>query len=397
MIILLLISATVRVTFWHAMGGPLGRTLDDLIMRFNREHPDIEVISVNMGNYSTLSQKLMASIVANRPPTMAQAYESWISSLWRAGKLEPIENFARKDFTQADWEDFFPVLLANSKWGDTLVSLPFNKSVTAYFYNKDWFREKGITEFPRTWDEFLGVALKLRDTLADKWATAFSPAVSLFEMLLFSCGGQILDSLELYARFDDSCGVWALSFICDLLHKYKVAYLTTGYQYQDDFITQKVAMVVGSSVSYSYIMRYKPPFELGMAPIPDSGCIIMGTNIVIFRAATPEQKRAAWEFIKWFTSPEIQAEWAIATGYVPVRRSAFTLPIMQAELRKVPDRIMVWRQIEYAHTEPRTAGWLAGRQFLLTEGIEPALRNVLSPRQALTRAAKIVEFELKKY
>jgi len=123
----------------------------------------------------------------------------------------------------------------------------------------------------------------------------------------------------------------------------------------------------------------------------------MGTNIVIFRAATPEQKRAAWEFIKWFTSPEIQAEWAIATGYVPVRRSAFTLPIMQAELQKVPDRIMVWRQIEYAHTEPRTAGWLAGRQFLLTEGIEPALRNVLTPGQALTRAAKIIEFELKKY
>ena len=34
---------------------------------------------------------------------------------------------------------------------------------------------------------------------------------------------------------------------------------------------------------------------------------------------TPEQELAAWIFVKWFTSPEIQAEWDQISGYFPTR------------------------------------------------------------------------------
>jgi len=66
----------VRVVFWHAMGGPLGDVLEDtLIAEFNETHPGIEVVPVTMGNYRALSQKIMASVMAGEPPSMAQAYE----------------------------------------------------------------------------------------------------------------------------------------------------------------------------------------------------------------------------------------------------------------------------------------------------------------------------------
>ncbi|MBM3313351.1 DUF134 domain-containing protein, partial [candidate division WOR-3 bacterium] len=36
-----------------------------------------------------------------------------------------------------------------------------------------------------------------------------------------------------------------------------------------------------------------------------------GTNIGMFRRAAPEQKAAAWTFIKWFIAPEQQVEWSL--------------------------------------------------------------------------------------
>lgn len=36
------------VTFWHVMGGRLGKRLDEMISEFNRMHPEGEVKSVHM-------------------------------------------------------------------------------------------------------------------------------------------------------------------------------------------------------------------------------------------------------------------------------------------------------------------------------------------------------------
>jgi ABC-type glycerol-3-phosphate transport system substrate-binding protein len=49
------------VTFWHAMGGQLEKTLTDMIDDFNSINPDIVVKPQFIGNYQTLSQKLMAA------------------------------------------------------------------------------------------------------------------------------------------------------------------------------------------------------------------------------------------------------------------------------------------------------------------------------------------------
>ena len=48
-------SGVVKVTFWHGMGGPLGKVLTSLIDEFNETHPDIEIESVSMGRYTALS------------------------------------------------------------------------------------------------------------------------------------------------------------------------------------------------------------------------------------------------------------------------------------------------------------------------------------------------------
>jgi multiple sugar transport system substrate-binding protein len=391
------------VTFWHAMGGPLGKTLDSLVAEFNAMHADIIIDHVGMGNYQALSQKLMAAAAAKKPPTISQVYESWTDQLYRAGALTAVEDMLGEEGTQALLSDLYPVFIEDNTWDGKLVTFPFNKSVPAFFYNRTLFANEGIAHFPETWEEYLETGKKLTrdedgDGVPERWATAFPLSTWMFETLLYQNGGRILADDNITPLFHKAEGIAALKFQRDILETYRIGYLTTGYQHQDDFLSGKVAFISGSIVSYSFIKALNPEFDLGMAAVPsgkNNAVIISGTNIALFANATGEQKEAAMEFITWFLSSEIQARWAYGTGYAPVRISSLEHPLMTERIAEVAGLKEVLAQLAFAYTEPRISGWLGGRQLLGTEGVEPALRGVKTPEEALLECAQEIEKYLK--
>jgi ABC-type glycerol-3-phosphate transport system substrate-binding protein len=399
-------SGKVEVTFWHVMGGPLGKALDAMIEDFNSVHEDVEVKSVSMGRYQALSQKLMAAVAARTPPTIAQVYESWTAQFMEAGALVPLNIFIEGDhgLSEEDLADIYPVFVESNIWEDKFVTVPFNKSVLAYFYNKDMFREAGITDFPKTWTEFRDVAIRLTrdadgDGEQDVWGTAFAPNVWMFSTILYQKGGRLLNEAETQCVFNEKEGVETLTFLHDLVRKDRCANLTTGYQGQDAFLAGQAAMVAGSVVSYAFMQQSNPTFEMGVAPVPvdkHKAMLIAGTNVGIFSKAGDEEQQAAWEFIRWFIAPEQQARWGAKTGYIPVRRSSLSLPVMQQKFKDIPGWREVVEQIEYAMTEPRHEGWFGGRNFLRDDGLEPALRGTLSPKEALDQAARKIDKELQR-
>jgi len=81
------------VSFWHAMGGPLGDALDRIVQQFNESSPGEPILSVRMGNYGTLSQKIMGAVAAHTPPVMGQVYESWTAELLEADRIVPFQEF----------------------------------------------------------------------------------------------------------------------------------------------------------------------------------------------------------------------------------------------------------------------------------------------------------------
>ncbi|MBD3367595.1 MAG: extracellular solute-binding protein [Candidatus Eisenbacteria bacterium] len=394
-------SGVVTVEFWHAMGGPLGDVLDELIAEFNASRDDIEIESVSMGRYQALSQKIMASVAANQPPVLAQAYEAWTGELIENGSAEPLNGYIEgpNGLTEAERADFVPGMLENNTWDGVVYSFPFNKSVRAIYWNRDLFAEEGLECAPRNWDDYLGFAKRLTkdtdgDGEIDQWGTAGQISAWMFENLLIQNGGRILNEDGTEAAFDGPEGVEALSFMVELLTKW--GKVTSGYEYQNDFQAGKVAMIEGSTVSLSF-MEGKYTFDMAVAPLPEKeekGCFIAGTNVVVFADASEAEKQAAWEFIKWFTSPEVTARWAARTGYVPVRMSAVEDDAMVARFAEVDGLDAVLRQLEFASYEPRTAAWYAGRKYLEEMAVESALRKQAEPAEALAKAAAAVNAEL---
>jgi len=389
------------VQFWHAMGGPLGDALDELVAEFNASHPDIEVQSVSMGRYQALSQKIMAAVAAGEPPVLAQAYEAWTGELIENGSAEPLNPYIEgpNGLSQEELADFVPGMLENNSWDGTVYSFPFNKSVRALYWNKNLFEAEGLPGAPRTWEEYMEYARRLTkdldgDGTIDQWGTAGQISAWMFENLLIQNGGRILTEDGTKAAFDSPEGVEALQFMVDLLTRY--GKVTSGYEYQNDFQAGKVGMIEGSTVSLSF-MEGKYTFDMAVAPLPvhkQKGCFVAGTNVVIFSDATQEEKDAAWSFIKWFTSPETTARWAASTGYAPVRMSAMESEVMASRFEEIEGLREVYEQLEFASYEPRSAEWYAGRKYLEEIGVESALRKHVTPAEALADAARNVNAEL---
>jgi multiple sugar transport system substrate-binding protein len=397
-------SDVTEVVFWQAMGGPLGDALAELVQEFNDTHPHIRVNSINMGNYTALSQKLMASIQTGNQPDVAQSYEAWTANMMKGDVIVPVEELIAQDstFGAADLDDFYPVFINSNIIDGKLVSFPFNKSVRVQYYNKDMFFQNGLdpNKPPRTWDEFRAICRTLTkdidgDGTPDQYGSTMRISAWQFENLLLQAGGEIMDPTVTKPLFNSSAGVEALNFMTTLLNEDKTVYLSAGYDGQKDFTASKVGIYEDSSVSLAYMLLTDIDFPIGISAIPTKDTqrsIISGTNVVIFRNEESAVQKAAWEFVKWFTQPAQTARWSELTYYMPVRRSAFMQPALKERLENNPEIKSVYDQLEFATYEPQISEWYETRKYLEEQVIEKVVRGIMKPEKALDNAAvKIAE------
>jgi ABC-type glycerol-3-phosphate transport system substrate-binding protein len=112
-------------------------------------------------------------------------------------------------------------------------------------------------------------------------------------------------------------------------------YVTTqkvlGSYTSTKFVEQSSFMSIGSSAGATHQVPTATdgvyPFEVGMAEIPqvDSSnkkVISQGPSLCIFNQGDSQKVLASWLFVKYFTTnTAFQAEFSIASGYVPVLKS----------------------------------------------------------------------------
>jgi len=378
-------SEKVEVTFWHVMSGPLGKQLNEMIDDFNAAHPEGYVKSVNMGSYDALVQKLMGAVASNTPPVISQMYESWTDQFYEAGFLDPLETYIDQD-TAFNLDDFWPVFIEDNTYDSVLVTLPFNKSVPVFYYNQDVLEQIGILGFPKDWSEFRRVCEQVRAT--GIWPTSWPIDVWYFSTMVYQNGGKLYDETSHEPYFNQRAGVEVLAYIVELVED-SLLYLNPGFQRQVEFLSERVAMIPASVVSWAFI-KGRPKFTMGVAPFPHGkqrATVIAGTNIGMFAKASDKQKRHAWKFISWFLQPENQMRWTAASYYLPTRQSTLEHELFKKFVDENPGYLDIVEQLRVARTEPKEKEWFAGRIYL-NESLEEAVRLMRTPEEALNYAAR---------
>ena len=377
-----------QVVFWHAMGGPLGIVMDDLVTRYNKSQSNYFIKSVNMGSYDTLAKKVLASLVAKEAPDISQNYETLTKKFIRHNKIVCLDDLIASE-TEDIKSDIIPVLLANNTFDGKLYSFPFNKSVPVLYYNKDIFTRVGLDpeQPPRTLEEMVKYCRIIteyhRNTPgADNSVYGYGCSkanVWSFLNRILQYGGKIVSDDGRKSHFADQAAINALAYLQNML-KEGIAREGQGFDHQNDFIAGKCAIIESSIVSKVF-MEDSIEFNFGVAPLPgyiinpnpemtineseiNRGVILSGSNINIFNNGDPKKIAGAWDFVKWFTSTEIGAEWSIRTTYLPVRKSSLASDYMQKALDKDPNMAAPYVQLDYCYFEPRLSVWFEVRDLM---------------------------------
>ncbi len=358
----------VEVTFWHAMRAKLGDALNQLIDEFNITHPYILIKPVAQPNYGTLSQKLLAAISDGKPPVMAQAYENWVDQYLKGDILEEMGKYIDGKVAgvdklyPADREDIFPIF-----WKDTYLSgkqymMPFNKSLRVLYVNDDELKKLGV-EAPKTWEELANISKKVtEETNGQKKGIAVFVGPELWYSMVYAFGGKVMNddlTASMYPKYPQA---WekAFGFFKDLIDKGYAYIAPPNYGDQKEFGKGNTIFYIGTTAGITYVDRaVGGKFHYDVYPLPGGAMTVEGTNLVMFKGSdiTPDQQKAAWTFIRWLTSPIPQAKWSMATGYFPIRKSSWELPMYQDYLKNNP-----WRK----RFLPVFEGKVNGYQLLIT-------------------------------
>jgi multiple sugar transport system substrate-binding protein len=395
-------NSPVTVTVWTAYVKGLLTAFNTLTARFEAQYPNIHIEEVSSANYTALQQKEESAILANNTPTIGQAYESWVQQFTQSNAVEnlaPYINNKKTGLSAKDIQDFFAGDWRDGLLGKNRVMMPFSKSDIVLYFDGPMLRRAGIKSPPTTWTEFAAdckKVTKFSGGRATQWCTTLQVPESEWFAWEYEWGNQVLNSHN-QAAFATKGGAAPIAFFQNLVKKgYMVISQTANYQDEADFDAGKTAFDIGTSAGLSFeIAGAQPGVAVGEAMFPagPKGRVteLYGAPLMMFKNAAPDEKQAAWTFMKWLTEPKQTAYWAENTGYMPVRRSA--LALMKSYYNHNPQQRASVAEQDVARVEPTLAGW-AKASTDVNSILLQALTNQLSAMDAVRKAAAQVNTDL---
>src|SRR5690606_10000045 len=165
-----------------------------------------------------------------------------------------------------------------------------------------------------------------------------------------------------------------------------------------DFLVGKTAIMWTTTGNLTNV-RKNASFDFGVAPMPKAkqgGSPTGGGNFYLFESATPEQRKAAYQFVKWMTSPENAAAWSIDTGYVAVTEAAWETDKMKAYVQEVPTALVARDQLQVSVAEFSTHDNQRVTK-LLNDNLQAVLTNAKTAEQAMKDAQSEADRLLRSY
>ncbi len=378
----------VKITFWNYWDGNNGEAIQQLVDRYNAEHPDVEIENVFIG-WGELLPKLQIAIAGGDAPEIAAADMAWMPFLANSGALIPLDSYIQA--SGVELSDFYSALLDVDTYDGQLYGLPVSTNNLELFINNDLFAEAGLDPAnpPTTWAELMDMATACAQPEngvvgMELYTLPGEGLTWQFQVYLWQAGGDFLTEDLSAAAFNSEAGLQALNLWLDLIES--EAYMLSDWGL---FGQGQSCMVMDGTWMVS-IWAESAPFEFSTAkmPYPADGepATNMGGEHIFIMTEDEAKQQAAWDFINWFTSPEIQKEWDMMTGFMPIRDAVATDPEYQTWIEETEPRLMPFVEMQqYAHNRPPVEVY-PELSDVFSGMLEQALYGQMSPEEALQAA-----------
>jgi multiple sugar transport system substrate-binding protein len=409
-------GSEVYLTFYHTMGQNLRDVLDPYIAEFNELYPNIHIEHEQVGGYDDVRKQISTELTAGESPNIAYCYPDHVAMYNSANAVQTLDSLIAHEtmgLSDAQKADFIEGYYAEgAQFGDgKMYTLPFSKSTEVLYYNKTFFTENNIP-LPDHWfstsaDDKTSMEAVCRQIKAldpTSIPLGYDSEGNLFITMCEQLGSDYTSATGDNYLFNNATNK---DFCKKFRTWYQEALMTTQELYGSYtsglFVNQDKSkptsyMSIGSSAGATHQRPKKVdnvyPFEVGITSIPQMDAsnpkvISQGPSVCIFKKDDVQEVYASWLFVKFLTtSVEFQAEFSMASGYVPVLKSVAQNEAYAAFLKgadggdnvaALSAKVCV-EQADYYFTSPAFAGSSKAREevgLLLTKILSNAAEGGL--------------------
>ncbi|MDR3496612.1 MAG: extracellular solute-binding protein [Ancalomicrobiaceae bacterium] len=343
--------AADTVTISHYFTGELGRKgIEEIFAKFTAA-TGIAVKDSPIGHEDFKTGILVRAAGNSLPDVFSYWAGARTKFVVDAGNIAPIDaEWAASGLDQI----VEPGIVKNASiYGGKHYLVPFGYHYAGVFYNAKVFKDAGITQSPKTWDEFLALCATLKGKgitpialgSKDQW-----PAQFWFDYLLLRTAGpdyraKLMAGAASYTDPEVKTAMLKWKELTDAGYFLPQANASTWTEAADKVAQGKAAMtLMGTWITgYWNGIGLKPgadydffPFPTVKAGVPNA---VVGPVDGLVMSKTAANKEATWKFIAYLiTNTEVQAKWAAVQGALSPNTKVDTKtysPVMKHALDEV--------------------------------------------------------------
>lgn len=314
------------ISFWTNHPGGSQEIEQELVGGFTEE-TGIEVEIVTAGaNYEEVSQRFQtAQTSGDVGDLVVMSDATWFTNYVNDSLLALDQTFAAAG---GDTATYNATLFDDYLYEGAHYAVPYARSTTIYYYNKDHYAQAGLTEAPTTWEEVRANSQALVEAGVTETAFSFPPAEDypawMMNNLIWGYGGGWSNEWDASAVTSEGT-IEAVQFAQDAVQD-GWANVSSGSP-ADDFAAGATSQFIGSTGSLGGVTE-TAGFEVGVAFLPggpvEQQLVVPtgGAGVAISASSTPEEQHAAAMLADHLTSAENTVAFSSETGYMPVRSDA---------------------------------------------------------------------------
>ena len=352
--------------------------------------------NISLSNVDAGSTLLQAVLAGKGPDVALFVTEDIPVNLAARGALAPVDDFISPDKMR---ERFYESSLIPCMYDGKCYAVPNSQSFNMMFYRKDIFAELEISP-PKTWDEFYDALPAIQRSNMQVGVGGDSQL--LFESLVLQNGGRYFSDDLSKTNFDsaevlDSFKTWT-GFYSDYQ-------LPLSYDFFNRFRTGEMPLAIAPYVQYNLLNIAAPEIRglWEMTGIPgmkmSDGSVNRAETSTVTASVVIESskaKEAAFEFLEWWSSNEIQTAYANELEVVmgPSARFDPANKNILEQMRWSRDEAKTinqqWDSVSHVEVLPTT--------YYITRNLTNAYRDVIynykNEREVLNKYNRIINAEI---
>ena len=396
-----------ELEFWYIwdLDEP-GTGMNAIVDRFNQENQwGITVVPHDRGLVLDPLASVESEFEEGIKPHIMVGDSSLITGWYESGLIEDLNRFINDPVVgmqEKDQRAFYSGIFNEFEQdGSVRPGMPFSQAIQVLYYNESKAKELGFDSSPLTAKDFMEQSCILADE--DKTAgLIFSPQAANILSFIYAYRGDLgISEEESYhfaskevQEFADDLRKMAQDGCVQLISNYPNPMAIEG-EYER-FNEREALMIMGSSLMGEHIQVVSDQvgklddWKMLAFPGPDGTKVVASEvqSVMIFES-TPETEFASWIFLKYLTSPEVQAEWSQYSGFYPTRKDSLRY---LGEFREAnPDWASGLLLLKYSRSTPLHPSWQTVK-LAVEDAFEEILANVdINPSDQLEELDLLAE------